>query len=98
MRVDKYLSAVGLVRRTQLKKNNVEIKINGKKVKPSKEVRVGDVISFTSPTLIFKIEVIDIPLSKAVPKMDRDKYYRVRDLKKKKREIESEFIKWLLRD
>ena len=98
MRVDKYLSAVGLIQRSKLKREEVRLSVNGKSVKPSKEVKVGDVIYLTSPTLVFEIEVLDIPSTKSVPKSRREDYYKVRVFKRQKKEINSEFIKWLLED
>jgi len=98
VRVDKFLSRVGLVRRTELKQDRVEIRINGKEVKPSKDVKVGDIIEFISPTLLFRVEVLRLPEKKGIPAKMRSFYYRVIYRSTKHKEIKSEFIKWLLED
>ena len=98
MRVDKYLSSLGIIQRSKLKKEGVILTVNGRRVKPSKEIKVGDVISVTSPTLIVELEVLDIPNIKSIPKTQREKYYKVKVFKRQKKEISSEFIKWLLED
>ena len=98
MRVDKFLSIVGLIPRGRLKKEGVELKINGKKAKPSKEIKVGDIISVSSPTLYFEIEVLKLPVSKSVKKTERNEYYNLIVFKKQKKQVNSEFIKWLLED
>ncbi len=98
MRVDKYLSRVGLVRRSALKKDGVEIRVNEKDVKPSREIKVGDIIEFKSPTLLFKIEVLKLPECRSIPSKMRNTYYRLIYHRTKPKEIQSEFIKWLLGD
>ena len=98
VRVDKYLSRLGLARRTELKKDDIVVKLNDKEVKPSKDVKEGDIIEFISPSLIFKVEVLKLPERKSVPTKERENYYRLIFRKIRKKEVRSEFIKWLLED
>ena len=98
MRVDKYLSILGLVRRSSFKKEGILIKVNGNIVKPSKNIKVGDVVEFQSPTLTFKIEVVQLPKSKSIKSQDRKDYFKIIQKETRKKEITSEFIKWLLKD
>ncbi len=98
MRVDKFLSVVGLIPRSRLKKEGFELKINGKKAKPSKEIKVGDIISVSSPTLYFELEILRLPVSKSVKRSERNVYYNLRVFKKQKKQVNSEFIRWLLED
>jgi len=98
VRVDKYLSILGLVRRSDIKKEGILIKVNGNIVKPSKNIKVGDAVEFQSPTFIFKIEVIKLPNSKSIKSQERKDYFKIIQKETKKKEITSEFIKWLLKD
>ena len=98
MRVDKYLSRVGLIRRTEFRNSEIDLKVNNRKAKPSKDVKEGDIIEFVSPSLILKIEVLKLPQNKSVPSKEREKYYRVIYRRSTKKELKSEFIKWLLED
>ncbi|MBN2225732.1 MAG: hypothetical protein JW763_00055 [candidate division Zixibacteria bacterium] len=77
MRLDLYLSRVGLVKRRTVAKqlcDNGLVKINGVRSKPSREIDVGDIIGIGGNRPI-TAEVTAIPGGN-VKKEDRDKYYK----------------------
>ncbi|HPX31903.1 MAG TPA: RNA-binding S4 domain-containing protein [Erysipelotrichaceae bacterium] len=63
MRLDKYLKVSRILKRRTVSKElavNERITINGKIAKPSKEVKIGDIIEITYGTRVMKIKVLDI--------------------------------------
>jgi ribosomal 50S subunit-recycling heat shock protein len=77
MRIDDYLSTVGIIKRRTIAKQmgtNGLIEVNGRKVKPAYEVKVHDVIEIKG-SRPFVAEVLDIP-GGSVAKSDRDKYFK----------------------
>jgi ribosomal 50S subunit-recycling heat shock protein len=77
MRLDQYLPKVGLVKRRTVAKEMAEnglIKINGRRSKPSSEVKIGDIIGISGsrPTTV---EVREIPKG-SVRKEERDNYFK----------------------
>lgn len=61
MRIDKYLKETRLIKRRKTSKDLAEgnrVKINGKSVKPSYEVKINDVIEVKVKDLLIKIKVI----------------------------------------
>lgn len=77
MRVDDYISTVGIVKRRTIAKqlgNNGLIEVNGRSVKPSYQVKVNDIIVIkgSRPS---KAEVLALP-GGSVPKSDRNKYFK----------------------
>lgn len=63
MRIDKFLKVSRILKRRTLAQdaaNGGRVKINGKTVKPSHEVKVGDVVElgFNSGTVSFKVLMI----------------------------------------
>ena len=77
MRVDDYLSTVGVVKRRTVAKDlgaNGLLEANGRKIKPAYTVKVGDIIRIKGSRPI-SVEVIDIP-TRSVPKADRDHYFK----------------------
>ncbi|UCD64556.1 MAG: RNA-binding S4 domain-containing protein [Candidatus Zixiibacteriota bacterium] len=77
MRLDDYLSTVGIVKRRTLAKQlaqNGMVGVNGRTVKASYQVKVRDIIHIRG-TRSITTEVLDIP-SGSVPKSERDKYFR----------------------
>ena len=78
MRLDLYMSQVGLVkRRTRAKEliTNGLVEINGRTVKPAYETKVGDIIKIGGKRMI-TAELLDIPTG-SVKKEDREKYFKV---------------------
>jgi ribosomal 50S subunit-recycling heat shock protein len=61
MRIDKYLKETRLIKRRKTSKDLAEgnrVKVNGKSVKPSYEVKINDVIEVKVKDLLIKIKVI----------------------------------------
>jgi ribosomal 50S subunit-recycling heat shock protein len=79
MRIDKWLSAVNVVKRrtvaTDMLKSGV-VYVNGQKAKPSKEIKTGDVITIEYLKGARSFEVLQIPTTKTVPKSKKDEYVR----------------------
>jgi ribosomal 50S subunit-recycling heat shock protein len=76
MRLDLFLSKVGLIKRRTIAKelaDNGMIRVNEQKAKPSKELEVGDIISIGGKRPI-TVEIKAIPAG-SVKKEDRDAYY-----------------------
>ena len=78
MRVDDFLSSVGVVkRRTVAKELGVAglLEVNGRRVKPAYDVQVGDIIRIrgSKPAAI---EVLAVPVG-SVSKDQRDRFFKV---------------------
>ncbi len=77
MRIDKYLSSVNLVKRRTIAQDMVKsgvVYINGTAAKPSKDVKVGDIIEIRYLKGAKKYRVLKIPVTKTIPKSARDEY------------------------
>lgn len=79
MRIDKFLNAVNLTKRRTVAQDmiaNGVVSINGKVVKASKNVEVGDRIelAYLKGTKVY--EVLLIPTLKSTPKSEQDKYVK----------------------
>lgn len=77
MRIDDYLSTVGIIKRRTVAKqmaSNGLIEIGDRKVKAAYSVKIGDIIEIkgSNPKTI---EVLDIP-SGSVASADREKYFK----------------------
>ena len=78
MRLDDYLSTVGVIKRRTVAKemgSNGLLAVNGHAAKPSYQVKVGDVVQVKG-THAIAVEVIDIPTG-SVAKEQRDRYFKV---------------------
>jgi len=89
MRLDSFLSDTRLIkRRTQAKKacENKIVLVDGVVTKPSKEGKVGQIITinFTNKTL--EVEILQIP-SKSVKKEEAKSFYRVIKEEKRKEHL-----------
>lgn len=78
MRVDKFLKVSRILKRRTLAQEACDggrVKVNGKAVKPSYQLKIGDVvdIGFNSGTVSF--EVVDI--KETVRKEEAEKLYRI---------------------
>jgi ribosomal 50S subunit-recycling heat shock protein len=61
MRIDKYLKETRLIKRRKTSKDLAEanrVKINGKSVKPSYEVKLNDIIEVKVKDLLIKVKVV----------------------------------------
>jgi len=77
MRCDKFLNAVNLVKRRAIAEDMLSVgavDINGKVVKKSKEVKVGDVITLKYLDQSEKYKVLQIPTSRTTPKSKQNLY------------------------
>ncbi|UCD94972.1 MAG: RNA-binding S4 domain-containing protein [Candidatus Zixiibacteriota bacterium] len=78
MRLDQYLPKVGIVKRRSLAKemaDNGLIKVNGRRSKPSGEVKIGDIIAVSGSRPV-TVEVKEIPKG-SVKKEDRGDYFAI---------------------
>lgn len=79
MRIDKFLSAVNIVKRRAISADMIEhgvVFLNGKVAKASKEVKVGDKIEIRYLDRTKKYEVLKIPTTKNTPKAARNEYVK----------------------
>jgi ribosomal 50S subunit-recycling heat shock protein len=77
MRLDDYLSTVGIVKRRTIAKEMGSkglIEVNGRAVKPAYSVNVNDIIRIKG-SRPFAAEVLAIP-TRSVPKSDRGDYFK----------------------
>ncbi len=78
MRLDLYLSKVGLLKRRALAKELTScglVEINGKTAKAAYEIKISDIIKIGGKRMI-TAEVLDIPTG-SVKKEDREKYFKL---------------------
>ncbi len=76
MRLDKYLKVSRLIKRRTLAKEvaeNERILVNDKLAKPSKELKIGDIITIEFGNKIVKVRVISLEVS--VKKSDATSLY-----------------------
>ncbi len=79
MRIDKWLSAVNVVKRRTIAQDMVKsgvVFLNGVKAKPAKEVKVGDKITIEYLKGARHFEVLQIPTTKTIPKSKKEEYVR----------------------
>ncbi len=77
MRIDDYLSTVGIIKRRTIAKEKADnglVEVNGRRVKPSYEVKLGDIIVIRG-SQPFTAEVLSLPTG-SVAKDARAGYYR----------------------
>jgi len=78
LRIDDYLSAVGIIkRRTVAKEMGTSglLEINGRRVKPAHEINSGDIIRIKGSRPMV-VEVLAVPAS-SVPKDKRGAFFKV---------------------
>lgn len=79
MRVDKWLSAVNVVKRRTIASDMVKsgvVYINGMKAKASKKVAPGDKITIEYLNGPKMYEVLQIPTTKTIPKSQKEEYVK----------------------
>lgn len=79
MRIDKFLNAVNLTKRRAVAQDMIDenvVQINGKVVKASKNVAVGDVITLIYLDKELRYEVLAIPTIKSTPKSQQNLYVK----------------------
>jgi ribosomal 50S subunit-recycling heat shock protein len=79
MRIDKFLNAVNITKRRSVAQDmlaNGVVEINGKVVKPSKNVEVGNTITINYLKGAKQYEVLEIPTTKSTPKSLQHQYIK----------------------
>ena len=79
MRLDKYLKAARIIKRRTVANeacSGERVTVNGKEAKPSKEVKVGDVISVAFGDKAVTFRVIEVPEGN-VPKNSSKMLYEI---------------------
>lgn len=79
MRIDKFLNSVNITKRRAVSEDmckNGVVQINEKVVKAAKDVKVGDkiTINYLQKTVVY--EVLQIPVTKTIPKSKQDEYVK----------------------
>ena len=79
MRIDKYINSVNLTKRRAIAQDMIKhdaVLINGARAKASKQVKIGDIIELVYLESSEKYEVLQIPVTKSIPKSKKDEYVR----------------------
>ncbi|MRI83185.1 MAG: hypothetical protein C6I00_02065 [Nitratiruptor sp.] len=79
MRIDKFLSAVNIVKRRTIAQDMIKegvVYLNGSRAKASKEVKVGDIIAIRYLKGERRYKVLAIPTTKNVPKARMGEYVK----------------------
>lgn len=82
MRIDKFLSVVNIVKRRSIAEDMCKsgvVSINDIVVKPSKELKIGDVITLSLSTKTQKYEVLSLPNInlKSTPKAQQSEFVKI---------------------
>lgn len=80
MRIDKFLSLIGIIPSRTLSKKACEkgyVFLNGKKVKGNKIIKENDEILLDFPLRKIKIKVLKIPLKGNISKKERKNYFEI---------------------
>jgi ribosomal 50S subunit-recycling heat shock protein len=79
LRIDKFLNAVNLTKRRAVAQDMIAegvVQINGKVVKASKNVAIGDVITLVYLEKELRYEVLALPTIKSTPKSQQNLYVK----------------------
>lgn len=79
MRIDKFLNSVNITKRRAVSEDmckNGVVQINEKVVKAAKDVKVGDKITINYLQKSVVYEVLQIPVTKTIPKSKQDEYVK----------------------
>ncbi len=79
MRIDKFINSVNITKRRTIAEDMCKSKVvslNGKVVKPAKDVKVGDIIEIAYLAKTVRYEVLQIPVTKTIPKSKQDEYVK----------------------
>ncbi len=78
MRLDKYLKVARIIKRRTVANeacSGDRILVNGKEAKPSKEIKVGDIITVKFGDKSYSVQVLEVPEGN-VTKQSADSLYR----------------------
>ncbi|MRI59009.1 MAG: hypothetical protein C6H99_05840 [Epsilonproteobacteria bacterium] len=79
MRIDKFMNAVNIVKRRSVAQDMLRsqvVYLNDQLAKPSKEVKVGDIITIKYLKGEKRYKVLQIPSVKNIPKAKMDEYVK----------------------
>ncbi len=79
MRIDKFLNSVNITKRRAVSEDMCKsgvVQINGKTVKPAKEVKVGDIVTIVYLDRQVRYEVLQIPQTRTIPKSKKEEYVK----------------------
>lgn len=79
LRIDKFLNAVNLTKRRAVAQDMIKegvVLINGKAVKSSKNVVIGDIITLVYLAREQRFEVLQLPTIKSTPKSQQHLYVK----------------------
>lgn len=77
MRIDDFLSTVGIIKRRTIAKELAQkgmVAVNGRTIKPAYQVKVNDIIAIKGNRSV-TIEVLSLP-TRSVPKDQREAYFK----------------------
>ncbi len=83
MRIDKFLNTVNITKRRAVSEDMCKsgvVSINGKVVKPAKDVKVGDEIEIKYLERVELYKVLQIPTTKSISKSKKDEFVRRLDV------------------
>ncbi len=73
MRIDKFLKVTRVIKRRTVANDAADggrVSINGKVVKPSYEVKVGDIVEIKFGDKVSKFEIVSIPKTQSIKNID----------------------------
>lgn len=79
MRIDKFLNTVNITKRRAVSEDMCKsgvVSINSTVAKPSKEVKIGDIITIKFISKEVSYEVLELPMLKTIPKSEQGIYVR----------------------
>lgn len=79
MRIDKFLKVMMLIKRRTVANEMADegfVMLNGRKAKPSAQLKAGDILEIDMWNCYKKIEIIALPERGSVPKQDTEKYIK----------------------
>lgn len=79
MRIDKFLNTVNIVKRRTIAQDMIDnglVSINNIKVKPSREVKINDILEIQFLDQKRKFLVLAIPTLKTIPKNTKELYIK----------------------
>jgi len=79
LRIDKFLNVVNIVKRRSISEDMCKskvVQINGVTCKAAKDVKVGDIIEIAYLEKKVRYEVLQIPVTKSIPKSKKDEYVK----------------------
>jgi len=77
MRIDKFINTTNLTKRRSIAQDMLKhgvIFINDKQAKPSKDVKIGDIIEFKMLEKTERYKVLKLPSTKSIPKSAQEEY------------------------